>query len=320
MCSHPFERLLLENGFSKCKQVGNYNLAGTTYTLDPKLGQGYYWIYDYNSLFSILIHNFYFYEDFHFDLTMPELLTVTYYESISGTEMDHPEHGLQKGSIQCYWGKGEKYRALIHKEVPVHCIGIELTPAFCDQFLRQKYGEKSVNLYQTLTQMEETNSFPELVMLLRQIAAYRGSSLASALFYEGKVYEAIALIIERELSQKSNQCLRITTKDMEQIQHVAAYIDSYYALKLSLDQLTKITYMGATKLKKLFRLVHHCTITEYIQKQRIHQAEQLLTKTDLSINEIARTVGYQSAGRFSELFKRFVYLTPTEYRQRLTKS
>ncbi|QPR68668.1 helix-turn-helix transcriptional regulator [Lysinibacillus macroides] len=66
--------------------------------------------------------------------------------------------------------------------------------------------------------------------------------------------------------------------------------------------------------------MHHCTITEYIQKQRIHQAEKLLAHTELPINEITRKVGYQSAGRFSELFKRYADLTPKEYRQQLLKS
>ncbi|NWL88103.1 MULTISPECIES: helix-turn-helix domain-containing protein [unclassified Paenibacillus] len=318
MCSHPLEYLLLENGFINCEHAESFNPAGNTYQLDSKRGQGYYWIYNYNQLFSILIHDFYFYEDFCIDLTLPELLTVTYYESISGTELDSKENKLQQGRIRCYWGTEGKYRAFINKHVPVRTIGIEYTPEFCNQFLKQKYGSQSDGLYSILTGMEDTFSFPELIVLLRQIAAYRGSSLASALFYEGKIYEAIALIIERELSGASRRQPSITIKDREQIQKVSSYIESHYSLPLSLEQLSKISYMSTTKLKQLFRLVHHCTITEYIQKSRIRQAEQLLAQTELSIHEIARSVGYQSAGRLSELFKRYACLTPTEYRQRLS--
>ena len=36
-------------------------------------------------------------------------------------------------------------------------------------------------------------------------------------------------------------------------------------------------------------MVYDCTITEYIQQRRMSQAEYLLTKTDLSIGQIAQT-------------------------------
>lgn len=318
MSSHHFKPLLLENGFSQFNQVSKYNSEGTTYMIDPTLGKGYYWIYHYNQMFSILIHDFYFYEDYQLELTMPEFLTITYYESISGEELD-PYQPLKANNIRSYWGKGGKYRAIIHKNIPVQSIGIEFTPVFCDQFLAQKYGEKYVNPRKALTKFKATTIFPEMVILLRQIAAYRGSSLTSALFYEGKIYEAIALLIERELSQETVHCSPISKEDIHQIEHVAAHIENYYALQLTLNHLTKIACMGATKLKKLFKEVYHCTITEYIQKQRVYQAEKLLAHTDLPINEIACTVGYQSAGRFSELFKRYADLTPKEYRQRVSK-
>jgi len=113
--------------------------------------------------------------------------------------------------------------------------------------------------------------------------------------------------MERVLVDETCHCSQISKEDIHQIKHA----------QLTLDHLTKISCMGATKLKKLFKEVYHCTITEYIQKQRVHQAEKLLAHTELPINEIARTVGYQSAGRFSELFKRFAELTPKEYRQQI---
>lgn len=116
---------------------------------------------------------------------MPELLTITYYESISGEEL-HPYQPLKSGYIRSYWSKGEKYSAIIHKNIPVQSIGIEFTATFCDQFLAYKYGEKYVNPRQALTTLKATSTFSEMVILLRQIAAYRGSDLTSALFMKEK--------------------------------------------------------------------------------------------------------------------------------------
>ena len=44
------------------------------------------------------------------------------------------------------------------------------------------------------------------------------------------------------------------------------------------------------------------------------KAEYLLSCTDLTINQIAQTVGYNSASRFSELFRKSTGILPNEYR------
>ena len=65
-----------------------------------------------------------------------------------------------------------------------------------------------------------------------------------------------------------------------------------------MERLTQIACMGTTKLKSSFKKVYDCTITEYIQQRRMSQAEYLLTNTDLSIGQIAQTVGYSTSSRF----------------------
>ncbi|KOY81178.1 hypothetical protein I6G82_03270 [Lysinibacillus macroides] len=127
----------------------------TPFTIDPGLCKGYYWIYHVKEMFSILIRDFYFFEDHQLDLAIPELLTVTYYESISGEELN-PCQSLKPSYIRSYWEKGEKH----------------------------------VNPRQALTTLKATTTFSGMGILLRQIAAYRGSDLTSAFLYEGKVYEA----------------------------------------------------------------------------------------------------------------------------------
>jgi AraC-like DNA-binding protein len=108
--------------------------------------------------------------------------------------------------------------------------------------------------------------------------------------------------------------VQLSKEDMAHINSVTAYINDHYTYDLRLDQLAKIACMGTTKLKTTFKQVHKCTITEYTQQRRMGQAEHLLSYTGLSIGQVAKVVGYDTAGRFSELFRKSTGLLPSEYR------
>lgn len=58
------------------------------------------------------------------------------------------------------------------------------------------------------------------------------------------------------------------------------------------------------KEKDAFHARYGCTITQYIQGQRMERAEQLLANTDLPVGQIAQIVGYQNPSRFAQLFRR----------------
>lgn len=84
---------------------------------------------------------------------------------------------------------------------------------------------------------------------------------------------------------------------------------------IPLEQIVRISCMSARKLQTAFKEYHGRTITEYIQQRRMSQAETLLAKTDLSIGQVAQSVGYTSASRFAELFRKSTGLLPLEYRK-----
>jgi AraC-like DNA-binding protein len=154
-----------------------------------------------------------------------------------------------------------------------------------------------------------------MILLLHQIKNYHGTGMAAKLFYEGKVSEAVSLIVERTKQLLPKKPFKVSTEDLKRIETVTSFINDHFAFDLRLEQLSKISCMGTTKLKSSFKEVNRCTITEYIQHRRMGQAEHLLSSTDLNIGQIAQIVGYDSAGRFSELFKKSTGLLPFEYKK-----
>ena len=46
------------------------------------------------------------------------------------------------------------------------------------------------------------------------------------------------------------------------------------------------------------------------------QAEKLLTYTDMSISEIAERIGYGNLSFFSQRFREYFLISPTEYRKK----
>lgn len=78
--------------------------------------------------------------------------------------------------------------------------------------------------------------------------------------------------------------------------------------------LEKISKMSGTKLKNLFKEKYCQSITEYTQRKRMNVAETLLLNTELPIKEIAESVGYSSASKFSIYYKRYKGKLPSEVR------
>lgn len=311
---HMKKLYLLENGLKPESNTSLYGKEGSCYHMDSKIGKGHYWIYTHENLFSITIHDFVIYEDSFIKCSIPEYLSIVYYESISGEQLN-PYKRLTAGSILGYFNTKDAYEAIIHKNMPIKSISIEITPEYYNDYLKKKYSDEYISPHSAFLSINEATDFPEIILLLNQIKNYTGTGMPAKLFYEGKVAEAVSIIMEKSHELKPKTTSKISKEDLEHLNTVTSYINDHYASPLKLESLCKIACMGTTKLKATFKKTYKCTITEYIQHRRMGQAEHLLSNTDLSIQQIAIIVGYDSASYFSQVFKKSSGILPNEYRK-----
>ncbi len=94
---------------------------------------------------------------------------------------------------------------------------------------------------------------------------------------------------------------------------VLQYIEGHYA-DGSLAEAAKLLHCD---LSTLSRAVHHKTgktYTQLVQEKRLSQAAFLLHNTDWTIDNIARTVGYENMSYFYKLFQKHFGESPRRYR------
>lgn len=72
-------------------------------------------------------------------------------------------------------------------------------------------------------------------------------------------------------------------------------------------------------LSRRFKAATGESATQYWQKIRIEVSKELLSSSNLSIQEIALQVGYQDQGHLTRIFKKILQLTPKAYRSMVRK-
>ena len=95
--------LLTGHGFIRDPDNQQYGDLGICWKLSPEVGEGTYWTYGQKDLYDIKIHNFSFHEDFMLEFSLPECLSITRYDSISGEELS-PYRRLSAGCIKTFIG------------------------------------------------------------------------------------------------------------------------------------------------------------------------------------------------------------------------
>ena len=94
------------------------------------------------------------------------------------------------------------------------------------------------------------------------------------------------------------------------------YIWNHVGGDLSLKAIAEHVYLSPTYLCALFKSVTGQTINQYIQMTRVERAQKLLEETDLSMGEIAQTVGYRNMRYFTKVFQSMTGQQPSAYRRR----
>ncbi|WP_219835416.1 helix-turn-helix domain-containing protein [Paenibacillus sp. R14(2021)] len=84
---------------------------------------------------------------------------------------------------------------------------------------------------------------------------------------------------------------------------------------VSLQSAAQKVYMTPTYLSLLFKLNTGKTFIDHLTEIRIDKAKELLGSTHYKNYEVAEQVGYQDPRYFSQIFKKKVGLSPTQYRE-----
>lgn len=83
----------------------------------------------------------------------------------------------------------------------------------------------------------------------------------------------------------------------------------------TVESLAECCFMSRSKFAQLFNEVVGETPLAYLQQHRLRLASQLLRTGQLSVQQIAHRVGYNSETAFSQAFKKHFHMTPSRYRQ-----
>ncbi|HHV10837.1 MAG TPA: response regulator [Clostridiales bacterium] len=104
----------------------------------------------------------------------------------------------------------------------------------------------------------------------------------------------------------------VTEEDI--VQKVKNYIDDNLSQNLSRKMIADYVHLNEDYLTRVFKKKTGYMLKEFIIKEKMALAKDLLVKTNISISIIAIKSGFTNFSHFSQVFRKLEGMTPNEYR------
>ncbi|ANS76580.1 hypothetical protein AWM70_20005 [Paenibacillus yonginensis] len=99
------------------------------------------------------------------------------------------------------------------------------------------------------------------------------------------------------------------------IHRAIAYIRNHLGEHLTLQQVAGFVHLNPNHFSEVFKRETGQGFSEFVIRERMQRAANILLTTQKKISEVAGEVGYEDIKYFSQQFKKMMGSTPTEYRQ-----
>ena len=101
------------------------------------------------------------------------------------------------------------------------------------------------------------------------------------------------------------------------LRKIEDYVHAHVSESISIDSLAELAELSAFHFSRVFKQATGITPLQFVTRERMLQAQQLIRETSRSLIEIALEVGYTSPSHFAQVFRRTVGMAPTEFRNAL---
>ncbi|MBB6637829.1 response regulator transcription factor [Cohnella thailandensis] len=99
------------------------------------------------------------------------------------------------------------------------------------------------------------------------------------------------------------------------VEQAKAWIRDHLGGDLSIKRIADHVYMNPTYFCEYFKLQTGETVLDYVTRQRMEKAREMLGDPAAKLQDISLKVGYQDVKYFSKLFKAWAGVSPSKYRE-----
>jgi len=104
---------------------------------------------------------------------------------------------------------------------------------------------------------------------------------------------------------------------IRQLRKVEDYVSKHLPEEISIETLAQLVNLSSSHFSHVFKESTAMTPLQFVTRQRIIRAQQLIRESSRSLIEVGLEVGYASPSHFARIFRRVVGVTPTEFRSSL---
>ena len=99
------------------------------------------------------------------------------------------------------------------------------------------------------------------------------------------------------------------------VRKAVRYIRDNFDTEFMIEDIAKVCNINENYLQRIFKEVKGVSIVQYINRLRMDKAEMLLLNSDMSIVDIAESVGFNSRQHFGHVFQQHNNMSPKAFRQ-----
>jgi AraC family transcriptional regulator len=184
------------------------------------------------------------------------------------------------------------------------CLILEITPGRIE-----RAGEYSIRL-------DAESAFyggPLAWLCLRLHKEFRNMDEASPLAIEGLALEIMAAVSRQRVNGSGRRPPRWLLQTRE-------LLHARFSENLALNDLAQAVGVHPVYLATVFRRHYRRTVGEYVRHLRIEFACQRITRSDVTLVEIALAAGFADQSHFSKTFKQVTGMSPARFRARFRQT
>lgn len=224
------------------------------------------------------------------------------------------------------------------REMPDTTIMYQMEAAFYD-CIRNGNPDELTGFFETIsTKKLHMGCMSKDLLRQSQYAFVAGITLATRSAIQGGMPEMEAYNLSDVYTQKADLCKKINevkelfivaiydfAKRVQQakMQRVYSYpvlrcmkyISNHLHYRITLTDLAERCNLTPQYLSALFRKETGTTLSQYILHEKLETAKQMLAYSDLSLQDIAANLAFNSHSNFTAHFRQQYHITPKQYRE-----